>query len=225
MALPNTDIKLSEIYWEAQFGGGSGNPGSPISFKELASASYFDGPNGDSIIAYNAWGQSTLSGANRIYNLSAKTADYSMGDFRDLTYFYENSSYKIGANVNNNYSPSVPPNPPNDIDVTVTFYDSNGSYPYAQGNSGPVPEGGGNSNFDVTVGGGNEPILAVGYWEIEVTANGFGICDININGTAVVTTGPLNPGSNIFNWGSYQSVNAAFTSQGYEGFYVEINAF
>ena len=35
MAIPSTNVYLEDIYWEAQFGGGSGDPGSGISFGDL----------------------------------------------------------------------------------------------------------------------------------------------------------------------------------------------
>jgi hypothetical protein len=228
MALPNTDIKLSEIYWEAQFGGGSGNPGSPISFKELASASYFDGPNGDNTIAYNAWGQSTLSGANRIYNLSAKTADYLMGDFRDLTYFYDNSTFQVTLQITNNLPlPTTPPDPPdlNDINVTVELYSVALVHQYLV-DTGQATSGGGTFGPSA-VSQTDDPIIFKGYWQVNIAGANplFAGCnaDLSINGNSKFTGQAIaaGVGGTTFNYNTYSDEDVA-SFGGFEGLYFDV---
>lgn len=210
MALPNTDIKLSEIYWEAQAGGGSGDPGNSISIKELASSSYFDGPNGVGTITYNAWGQSTLGGANRIYDIPSKTSNYLVGDFRNKSYFYDGSTFQAVLDFNNNLNVPVFPTPPtaNDFNITVDLYDSTQTYQYVFGSVGAPAQTSGGTNFEVA---GTTPLIGVLYYVITIDSDpqgGGGTTNIDINGTNVFNgTSPSNGAQLIVDFGTYGSVN------------------
>ena len=85
MAVPSTNVKFSDIYAEANGSYSSG----VLSLATMSFFSYFQGPNGSNTISYNAWGQGQSSGANRIYNTSAKTTNIQVGDFTGDTYFYD----------------------------------------------------------------------------------------------------------------------------------------
>jgi len=225
MAVPGSNIKINgDIYAEANSGGTS----TDVSFVNLAEYSFFDGPSGAGTISYNGWGQDSAGGANRIYGLSINTSGpYQVVDFANLTYFYENSSYKIECQANNSLSPSPPPNPPNDITVTVYMYDNSNSYQYVTGGSGGVPEGGGSTTYDATNGGGGEPILAIGYWYIEVNYLGVfsGTCDITINGTAKATGQGISPGINSFSWSTFGSEAIAATGGGFTGLQIQVDVY
>jgi len=81
MALPSTNLGLSNIFYEANpLSSGINN----LSLLDIASVSYFSGPNGGNAEPYNYWGESELSGANRIYGTTARASgnNYPMGDFR-----------------------------------------------------------------------------------------------------------------------------------------------
>jgi len=209
MAIPSTNVYLENIYWEAQFGGGSGNPGSGISFGDLAGYSYFDGSNGSGTISYNAWGQESSGGVNRIYGLpiAANPGPYEFNDYKSLVYFYDQSSYQVTLTVINNLAPPPPPPPPinNDVqDCNLSFYDNSGTYLYLAGNSGGVPTF---SSFGPTdISQNNTPIIAQGYWYIDLSMDpgfGGGSCDISINGTGYVTGAGIGGGSNLFDWNTY----------------------
>lgn len=225
MAVPSSNIKINgDIYNEANGGISSGD----VSFEDLASYDWSQGPSGDNTISYNAWGQSGNSGVNRIYGLSVNTSGpFQVADFAGLTYFYENSNYKIECQVNNSLFPSPPPNPPNNIEVLVIMYDSSNSYQYVTGGSGGVPEGGGSTTYDATNGGGGEPILAIGYWYIEVNYLGAfsGTCDITINGNAKATTQGISPGINPFSWSTFGSEAIAATGGGFTGLQIQVDVY
>jgi hypothetical protein len=216
MTVPNSDVQLSDIYWEAQFGGGSGDPGSPIVFGDLAGYDYFYGPNGNASISYNGWGQSTAVGLNRIYGLSvAASGPYLMGDYKNLVYFYDQTNYKVTITVINNLPPTPPPPPPifNDVmDCNISFYDQSDTYMYLAGNSGGAPQGGVAGPNDISQP--NTPIISEGYWYIDLNMDGTfggGLCDIVINGTNYVNAAGIVAGPNLFDWNTYGSASVANT--------------
>ena len=214
MAVSNSDVQLSDIYWEAQFGGGSGDPGSPIVFGDLAGYDYFYGPNGNGSISYNGWGQSTALGNNKIYGLSfSASGPYLMGDYKDLVYFYDQNIYKVTITVFNNLPPTPPPPIFNDVmDCNISFFDHSNSYLYLAGNSGGAPQGGVAGPNDISQP--NTPIISDGYWYIVLDMDGTfggGLCDIVINGTNYVTGAGIVAGSNFFDWNTYGSAPVAIT--------------
>jgi len=216
MAVPSTNVGMDDIYWEAQFGGGSGNPGSEIPFETLAGDSYFEGPNGSSTNSFNGWGQDGNSGGvNRIYGLSiaASPGPFEFNNFKNLVYFYDQNVYQVQLTVFNNLAPPPPPPPPinNDVqDCNLSFYDNSGTYIYLAGNSGGVPTG--NSYGPTDISQTNAPIIAQGYWYIDVSMDpgfGGGLCDIDINGTNYVGGAGIGGGSNLFDWTTYGAAAVA----------------
>lgn len=222
MGVPATSIKLNaDIYGTANGGSAPGT----VSLKDVAGGQYdvFDGGSK----GYNGWGQDAGNGGvNRIYGLSAKTTGFAMDDFAGLEYYYDNSAYKIAAQLNNSLAVATPPNPPNDVDVSVEFYSYNLSQLYAS-NISSANEGGGSSNFDVTNGTGGEPILATGYWQVVVTLNGAvgGNCTITINGNVKANSVAVGTGPNTLDYLTYGAEAAAATGGGFIGFQVQVDVF
>jgi hypothetical protein len=197
MALPSTNIGVSDIFYQA-------NPAlsniTDLSFLDIASISYFTGPNGGNVEPYNYWGQSQDSGANRIFGLSFNSgSNYLVGDFRGLTYFYDNSSFLVKVDFTNNLPPNAPPPPfptDNDVNINATLYDSTFTYTYGVAGGSLVMTNGG--TYNATISQTTSPIIFRGYWKVEISPSPFlvagALVDISINGSAKVTNGTINAG-------------------------------
>jgi hypothetical protein len=190
MTVPSTNVKFSDVWSEANGTYTSGSLGLnyPMSFYN-----YFEGPNGSFSVGDNNWGQGSNSGSDRIYGTSAKTTNIKVGDFKGLTYFYDQSQFKILINVTNNAST---PND-DDVQVTVTLFDSAFTYSYVTG--GQLVDAGDNVSFDISQT--TTPIIAIGYWQVSLeTTMAFtgSIVDISINGTSKVSSVSLPQGTTTF---------------------------
>ena len=189
MTVPNTNVKFSDVWSEANGAYTSGSLGlNPMSFYN-----YFEGPNGSFSVGDNNWGQGANLGADRIYGTTPKTTNIKVGDFKGLTYFYDQSQFKILINVDNKGST---PND-DDVQVTVTLFDSAGSYDYANGNQ--LATAGNITSFDISQT--TTPIIAIAYWlvgvETTMAFRGSNV-EISINNQVKVNGGILNVGTTTF---------------------------
>ena len=228
MTIPSTNIELAnDVYAEANGGYSSGQ----VELFNLGFQSYFNGPNGDNTIGYNAWGRGVGSGANRIYGTTATSTNMNLNGFAGLTYFYDNSTFQVTLAVTNNLAPlPFPPNPPgsNDVNVTVELYDSGFTYFYVAGGGQATENGGtfGPSSVSQT----NDPIIFRGYWKVLVGGGGpsfgGGSCDISINGTSKVTGGTVSagPGASTFDSATYSTEDVA-TYSSLTGLYFEVTVY
>lgn len=227
MAVPSSNIRMTDIYQEANVG----SPPSDLAVSDLFLKSYFESIPFGGALPYNAWGQyGSSNGADRIYGLSASSSNNNFNQFANKVYFYDNSTYGNYADIINNLPPpTTPPDPPdkNDLQFNCYLKDSTGTYTYSQFQTLLVSNGGSASQiFSNTT----EPILAVGYWEVIVTPTsgqfGGGLIDIYLNNTAYVSGGIINAiGPTTFNFGTYGSVNQGSSSSGYIGVYFDIQAY
>lgn len=211
MAVPSTNVKFSDIYAEAN---GSYTSGM-LSMLTMSFFSYFTGPNGSNNQPANNWGQGEGSGANRIYGTTAKTTNIKVGDFDGLTYFYDQTNFKIVLNAINNVNPPPPPPPPlnNDISIGLSLWDNTFSYNYVGGNSGVLLAGGGNYNADISQT--TTPIIFRAYWRVEVFTDpnfGGGTVTIDINGTNYANSIALaaGPAPNTLDSNTYGTADVAF---------------
>lgn len=199
MPTPSTNLGISDIYSEAN----GATPSSVVNFGDLARASYFEGPNGSNSIQYNAWGSyGNQLGANKIYQVSTDSTP-NFGLFRNLDYFYYNQpDYDVTLFVENGFTTS----PDEDCqNVDITMWDNTITYQaLLGGNSGGVPTQTqyGPNTFQ-GLQSGMTPLISEYYWTLTVDMDPFqfggGQVDYYINGT-LVFNGPLNPGSNYFDF-------------------------
>ena len=217
MALPNTNLGISDMFYAA-------NPAlsgiTDLSLLDIASVGYFSGPNGSNVEPYNYWGQSQDSGANRIFGLSFNSgSNYLMGDFRGLTYFYDNTDFLVKVDFTNNLPANVPfPPPPtnNDLTIDASLFDSTFTYPYGVSGGSIVNTNGG--TYNATISQTTSPIIFRGYWKVELSPSaqlvGGALVDITINGTAKVTNGTINAGPTptSFDSATYGTEDIAFNA-------------
>ena len=214
---------MGDIYSEP-----NGGTAADTKASELFKLSYFQGPPNGSTISYSAWGQygDTL-GANRIYGLTAKDTNNAVGDFRGLTYYYDNSTFSVVARIVNNRQPPPYPPPPPFYDNTVTLelklFDSTKNYFYIS--AGAIPAGPQSDNTqNLSIGTGNEPIIAIAYWEIKFTVNepfpgGAVSVNVDINGSNYVNGGASANATTTFAW---DDAGATSAPCGATGIYFDI---
>ena len=224
MPVPSSNINITDIYDEAN----SGFPPSDLAVSDLFKKSYFEGPNGSFDISFNGWGQfGNSSGANRSYLITASNTNNNFNQFAALNYFFDNVTYANYVDVVNNLAPPSPPAPAfeNDITVFCRLYDSTKTYVYSQFTALIVGNGSASQIFSLTT----EPMIAVGYWEVEFQpfSGSFGgtTCNISINQVSKVTGGTINAtGATIFDFQTYGDEDMVFSSaSGYEGYYFDIS--
>lgn len=222
MAVPSTNIRMTDIYQEAN----SGSPPSDLAVSDLFKKSYFEGPFGTFGIAYNAWGQyGNSSGANRIYGLTASNSDNNFNQFANKVYYYDNSTYANYVDAISNLVAPPPPNPPdqNDLQINCYLYDSTKTYIYSQFQTLLFAGGSASQIFSNTT----EPILARAYWEVLITPVsglfGGATIDIYINNTSKVSGGSIGAiGPTSFDWQTYGDEPQTSSSSGYIGTYFDI---
>jgi hypothetical protein len=213
---------MSMVWSEANTPYSSGQ----LSLLTMSFFSYFAGPNGSNSVSDNNWGMHEGTGANRIYGLSYKT-QYPLGDYRNLTYYYDNSAFKVDVNFVNQIGFPPPPPPPidNDLNINVFLYDDSFTYNYMAG-GGFVTAGGG--NYNATISQTNDPIIYRGYWKVEIGAApnfGGGNVNIDINGNAKVTGGTINAGPTptSFDSNTYGTEDVAYyAGLGADGLYFNV---
>jgi hypothetical protein len=189
MTVPSTNVKFSDVWSEANGAYTSGS----LSLSAMSYYSYFSGPNELNTVPDNNWGQGESSGADRILGTTPKTTNIRVNDFRGLTYFYNQSQFKILINVKNN---GAVPND-DEVNVNVTLFDSTSTYSYVTG--GQLVDAGDNVNFDISLS--TTPIIAIAYWLVGVETTSFATVtsvNITINNEVKVNGGALGIGTTTF---------------------------
>jgi len=202
MAVPTTNIKFDDIWYEAN--GSNLVTTNNITTVDLFGYDYFRGPNGANLIGWNAWGVS----GDIIYGLTP--GSYNWGNFSGLSYWYDNSAFNMQYKFVNNGTTPTPPLPPdaNDFIVEVKVYDQTETYSFADTSGINMPAGTATSTTTFSISGLNgTPLLLNNYWQIILTSNAAypgsgGYMDIYMNGSGVGTA-PLYNGTTVYSNGAF----------------------
>lgn len=211
MATPTSPLSFGNIYSEAN----GGTPGGATSWGNLSRNSYFEGPNGNNSISFNAWGAYGNSlGANVIYNVQVDSTP-NFGSYRGKDYFYGAApGFDTTLYVANNANADC-------FDCQLFFYDNSLTYSYMQGNSAVVPQLGGTYG-PATLQGlqpSITPLINTIYWVLNIDMDpgfGGGTVDYFINSSLKIVGAPLNPGFNQFDYNAYGTEDLR-TSIGFTG--------
>lgn len=227
-----SQISFGDIYSKAN----GSTPGSATRFLTMSTLSYFEGPNGNNTISYNAWGiWGNTTGSNEIYGMPIpRSASFQFnewgGGFVSPTnvkdYFYDGTEYKCNLTVYNNLGPSQPfPPPPIDNtvqDVNLTLKDSSNTYPYITLGTGAIislGDGGGTYGPTDAASSGISPLINTAYWTITIASGpNFpgALADFTLNGAGGFTGAVVGGGgaSTVFNFITY---GTATMTGGYGG--------
>lgn len=204
MAVPTTNIKFDDIWYEAN--GSNLVTTNNITTSDLFGYDYFRGPNGSGNISFNAWGVGNA--ADQIFGVTNNS--YNWGNFSGLVYWYDNTIYDMTYRIYNSLpTPSTPPDPPdmNDFQFKIEVFDSSLTYRFAD--SGPVnviaTNTVGFNQFSLS-GLGGTPLLLYNYWTVTATSApsypGGGQLDFTVNGTSIGSS-PVNNGVNVYYYSNF----------------------
>lgn len=199
MAVPTTNVKFDDIWFEAN------NTNlvttNDIPATSLFGKSYFDGPNGSSTISYNGWGSQTSD-----LILGITSSAYNWGQFRGLSYWYDNTTWDVRYRVNNNLPIPTPPARPdeNDCNVFINLTDNTEVYQYLTSNSitANANTSVGYVTFSVS-GYGGTPLIYNVYYNIVIQTSPSwvsGQFDLTINSVGFATSVPIYNGTNNYSY-------------------------
>ncbi len=199
MAVPTTNIKFNDIWYEAN----NSNlvPTSDIPASTLFGNSYFQGPNGSNTNYFNGWGTSTSE-----IILGATPGAYNWGQFSGLYYWYDNSTWSVRYRIDNNLAVPTPPARPdeNDCQVFINLTDSPETYQYLTSNN--IMANASTTTGTITfsqAGYNGTPLIYNVYYNIVIQSSPSwvsGQFDLDINAVNFGTGVPIYNGTNNYSY-------------------------
>jgi len=181
MATPSSPIGFSNIYSEAN----GVAPVSPTSLGLLTyQRNYFQGPNGSNIIGYNTWGQNqSIDGIYAVQTIAPSPVSFN--DYRNVSYFYDQSQYQISLQITNNAA--------DNFSIVMYYMDSSLTYNYLVANAGTVA---GSSTFGPSeMSSATTPLIYGCNWKLQIDTDPFYVggstVDLNINSSALISAASI----------------------------------
>ena len=208
MATPTSPLSFGDIYSEAN----GIAPTTPVSFSVLTGYTYFDGPNGNSSIGFNAWGAG--DGDDGIFSVAnSGQAQDRFGPYRNVSYYYNpNISYSSQWNIINNCSAA----PDYDFNYLFAFKDTSLTYTYAS-NGGLINGGTSTGFFEAT--NTNTPLIYGLNWYLQVDTGpmytGDAFVSLNINNNLLMNKIPMSNAGPFTEMFDYITYGNEYTTIGY----------